>query len=113
MDRPQRDHRHGTCATWIADLKSAGLHYEITILEAVDAPKAPSMRCWWWTGANVTSLNDAERWWIAFGRASGWPLTNATDGGEGMSGYIHKETSRARMSVAWTPERHVKHAAKF
>jgi len=26
---------------------------------------------------------ERERWWIAFGRKLGWPLTNATDGGDG------------------------------
>jgi hypothetical protein len=42
-----------------------GLTYEIVTLEVVaDAPE----------------LAKAERWWIAFGRACGWPLTNITDG---------------------------------
>lgn len=41
------------------------------------------------------ALNDAERWWIAFGRACGWPLTNKTDGGEGM--FAMHESSRALM----------------
>jgi hypothetical protein len=26
---------------------------------------------------------ERERWWIAFGRRLGWPLTNATEGGDG------------------------------
>lgn len=36
-------------------------------------------------------LNTAERWWIAYGRASGWPLTNRTAGGEGLR-QVHEST---------------------
>ena len=72
LERP-REHRHAAksdgvdCVKWIRELQSKGLDYEITVLEALE---------------NDSSLSAAERWWIAYGRACGWPLTNCTDGGE-------------------------------
>lgn len=71
------------CKRWIAQLQQLGLDYEVVLLETGDL-----------------DLNIAERWWIAYGRASGWPLTNLTDGGEGASGYQHTDESRARISRA-------------
>lgn len=41
-----------------------------------------------------------EREVIALARALGEPLTNATEGGEGVLGLRHSEASRARMSAA-------------
>lgn len=61
--------RHGSrtyCKNWIAKLQLLGLTYDIAVLEILDDP---------------VELDQAERWWIAFGRACGWPLTNHTDGG--------------------------------
>lgn len=67
-----REHATATkktyCHSWILQLKNLGLTYEITILEVCDSAQ----------------LIDKERWWIAFGKACGWPLTNMTDGGEGI-----------------------------
>ena len=70
LKRP-RCHRRPSCADtycrrWVRELQRAGLDYEITILEVVDS---------------ATKLAETERWWIAFGRACGWPLTNLTEGG--------------------------------
>lgn len=92
MKRPN-DHRrpsnrkNANTSAWLLDLWSSGHDYEIVILQEVPSPKSPGTLCWWWPGLNATALNDAERWWIAYGRASGWPLTNATEGGEGCVGY--------------------------
>ena len=36
--------------------------------------------------------------WIAYGRAEGWRLVNATAGGEGILGYKHTEATRIRLS---------------
>jgi len=56
------------CARWIRKLKASGQRCEIVVLDiAQDAGSLPKL----------------EQWWIAFGRACGWPLTNMTDGGEG------------------------------
>lgn len=70
MRRP-REHRRPSCPDtycrrWVRTLQRIGLDYEIVVLENV--------RPW-------EDLADKERWWIAYGRASGWPLTNLTDGG--------------------------------
>lgn len=43
-------------------------------------------------------LSDCEVWWVAYGRASGWKLTNHTKGGKGMTGYTHTRSTRARIS---------------
>lgn len=41
---------------------------------------------------------ERERYWISYYRELGFSLTNATDGGEGISGYVHSDETRARMS---------------
>lgn len=69
-----KDHRRPSCPDtycrrWVKSLQRLGLDYEIFKLETFDTP---------------TKLAEAERWWIAYGRACGWPLTNIMDGG-GMS----------------------------
>lgn len=70
------------CANWLVDLVREGICYEIVVLQE------PSRE----------ELNDCERWWIAYGRASGWPLTNLTDGGEGALGRVIDDEHRAIMS---------------
>jgi len=70
---------------WIAELLRSGLDYEIVVLDTVAAKDA---------------LPAAERFWIAYGRACGWPLTNATDGGEGPLGVTRSLETRAKMSRA-------------
>jgi hypothetical protein len=63
-------------------LLATDLDYEIVVLE------------------NTTrkGLIDAERWWIAFGRACAWPLTNHTDGGDGLLNPSRR--TRAKISAA-------------
>src|SRR5678815_3233021 len=53
-------------ARWVAELQRDGFDFGIVVLDA----SAPDR------------LAEHERWWIAYGRALGWPLTNLTDGGE-------------------------------
>lgn len=94
--RPSREGTKSHCSNWIQRLIANGLTYEIIVLEETSRDH----------------LADAERWWIAYGRASGWPLTNMTDGGESakhatrekisaslMNHEVSSET-RAKMSVA-------------
>lgn len=97
--RPRKRHL-ALCGDWTRELRAAGFNYEIVVLELVADPKSVGVQCWWWTGKNTTALCDAERWWIAFGRALGWPLTNLTDGGDGISGYQHRSESRAKARAA-------------
>jgi hypothetical protein len=56
------------CARWVQQLQAVGLDYEIVVLEEL---------------AEDSALQAAERWWIAYGKGCGWPLTNQTAGGEG------------------------------
>jgi len=53
---------------WIAGLLAAGLDYEVVTLDRASSKE---------------ELEATERFWIAFGHACGWPLTNLTPGGEG------------------------------
>jgi len=81
---------------WIKTLFDAGLDYTIVVLEVV---------------ATKDALPAAERFWIALGRAFGWPLTNLTDGGDG--GLNPAPETRAKVSAALrgrvlTPEHRAK-----
>lgn len=70
---------------WIRSLHKVGLTYEVTIL-ARPAPAA---------------LDAEEKAWIARGRALGWRLTNATDGGDGQSrGYRTPDHVKQKLSAA-------------
>jgi len=97
MKRP-RQHRQARavsgktyCARWIRKLFSNGLDFEIVILEIV---------------SSQAGLPDAEKWWIAYGRACGWPLTNLTDGGEGLTNPSERtrEKMRAAARIRMTPQ---------
>lgn len=46
------------------------------------------------------ALDAAEMRWIAHGRAAGWPLTNGTDGGDGLRGLARTPEHGARISAA-------------
>jgi hypothetical protein len=82
---------------WIAQLEAAGLSYEIAVL-------APSTR---------ETLKADEVWWIAYGRASGWPLTNLTDGGDGTLGFVSGPETRAKISAYHKGRKHsAEHNAK-
>lgn len=86
---------------WIKQLEAAGLSYEIAVL----APSTPE------------TLKADEIWWIAYARASGWPITNLTDGGDGTLGWVPPPEYRAKISARFkgrkfTPEHLAKIAAK-
>lgn len=81
----QLKRKPGHRSSWIASLHQRGLDYEIAILQVL-------------SGAD--GLNEAECWWIAYGRLSGWPLTNHTDGGEGTRGLLFSAEHRRRLSEA-------------
>lgn len=46
----------------------------------------------------------AEKRWIAYGREQGWPLTNGTDGGDGVPGLSGE--SKERMLATWKGRKH-------
>lgn len=64
---------------WIQSLRHIGLDYQVVVLEIHDTKEG---------------LPDRERWWIAYGRLSNWPLTNHTLGGDGTVGYRHREETK-------------------
>lgn len=76
-------------SNWLQSLKRAGKRPLMTIIEQItgDMPWQPS-----------------ERYWIARGRALGWPLTNNTDGGDGVPGL--PQATRERMASVWRGRKH-------
>lgn len=65
-------------ARWIRKLASEGLRPSWQVLQEI-----PGGAGW----------REAERMWIAYGRHSGWPLTNSTAGGEGLD-YLNPEDEK-------------------
>lgn len=80
---PGRLRRNSHKNNWIKLLFAAGFNYKIVVLE--ESP---------------VDLKVAERFWIAYGRACGWPLTNLTDGGDGANGWKHTPESKAKLAAA-------------
>ena len=80
------------CENWIRSLLANGLDYEIVVLD---------------TALAKPELSVMERFWIAYGRACGWPLTNLTDGGDGRApGSIASAETRAKMSASRKGRKH-------
>lgn len=73
------------CKNWIRELCDLGLSYEIIVLSECDSDPL---------------LLTEEIWWIAYGRACGWPLTNLTSGGEGAAGVKQSVDNRRKKSEA-------------
>lgn len=67
---------------WINDVLGTGLSLLVDVLEET----------------NNCVLCERERYWILYGKENGWRLTNATDGGEGVSGYKFTEEAREKIS---------------
>lgn len=69
--RRPKQHRVGRkddgqlCQAWLRNLAEAGLSFDVAVLAYTTQEQ----------------LTHDERWWIAFGRACGWPLTNMNEGG--------------------------------
>ena len=87
-ERRLADHRRGLlkrghCRCWERLLIEQGLCCETAIVEE---------------GLTDAEVNDRERWWISYARQWAWPLTNATDGGDGSPGHVASQETRDRMS---------------
>jgi hypothetical protein len=74
---------------WIQELKRLGIKPDMIFLESVSGE-------WPW--------QESEKWWIKHGRDNGWPLTNNTDGGDGVEG-LPPET-QAKIKAAWKGRKH-------
>ena len=93
LNRPkahERDTTNSHKTRWIAQLKAAGLTYEIEVLEVVESPDL---------------LNEAECFFIAYFRSLGCRLTNLTDGGERVGGWVHRRETRAKLRAVWAKRR--------
>lgn len=78
---------------WLQSLKRRGLIPGLVILEEIRG-------AWPW--------QESERYWIKRGRREGWPLTNNTIGGDGVSGL--PEETRKRMAAVWKGRKHTPEA---
>ena len=82
-------------ARWISSLLARGTRYGVVTLAAVD---------------DVDQLDWLEKNWIAFGRLSGWPLTNIHDGGDAPRSQSAETkakigaASRSRIHPKWSEE---------
>lgn len=74
---------------WLQSLKSIGLKPEMVILEELDG---------------ASDWQAVERKWIQYGRGAKWPLTNNTDGGDGVCGL--PLATRRKMALTWTGRKH-------
>jgi len=95
MDRP-REHacpsrlkRRTHKSAWIKSLAKVGLRYVIAVLETVDS---------------IDRLNDCETWWMMFGRALGWDLTNHAPAGGSVRGLVRSVETREALKGKPLPE---------
>lgn len=75
---------HFPVSQWIIKLRKNGFDYDIAILEEhlTDA-----------------TLNDAEKFYVAYFKYLGFALLNCTEGGDGISGHKFSAETKARMSI--------------
>jgi len=74
---------------WIQSVLARGARPKLCILEELD---------------EGTDWQQSERAWIARGREQGWPLTNCTDGGDGLLN--PPEEVREKMRRTWIGRKH-------
>jgi DNA-binding CsgD family transcriptional regulator len=74
---------------WIKSVMAQGRTPMIQILEKL---------------AHADDWQEVERRWIAYGREQGWPLTNCTDGGDGVPNL--PPDIRERMRLTWLGRKH-------
>ena len=79
------NHTMGHVRNWEKSLVKLGLCCEWAIVE---------------DGLTDDEVGGRERWWITYGRQYGWPLTNLTDGGDGMFGHIPSMETREKVRRA-------------
>lgn len=74
---------------WLQSLKKNGQKPDLLILEEI---------------RGEFPWQESEKYWIARGRREGWPLTNNTAGGDGVTGL--PEETRKRMAAVWKGRKH-------
>jgi group I intron endonuclease len=78
-------------ANWLQSLKAKGLKPELVIFEMIE-------------GSDDWSWQESEKYWIKRGKSLGWPLTNNTDGGDGVVN-LPPET-KEKMRKTWLGRKH-------
>lgn len=78
------------CRNWIKKLQQAKLTYEIVVLDVLD---------------DASELDELECWWIAFGKACDWPLTNLTDGGMPSVKTLTRRSERQKRKIERAAQR--------
>jgi hypothetical protein len=76
-------------SNWLQSLATRGLEPEMVILERIEG-------AWPW--------QISERYWIAFARYHGWPITNNTSGGDGVRDL--PEEARRKIAATWKGRKH-------
>lgn len=92
-ERRARRKHNSRCGEWQRSLTAGGHRFGVITLQIIVSPEQ-------------NEVSDAERAWISYGRAQGWLLTNATDGGEGTPGRKMPQEERARLSRIHRGMRH-------
>ena len=77
-------------------LKSHKNNWIRKLLKSGDVPEIKVIT----TCESESELNELEKTYIKEFREKGYPLTNGTDGGEGISGWHHSAETRAKLSKA-------------
>lgn len=70
---------------WVNSLLARGLQPAMVVCDTCD---------------DEATANELEKAWIKLFRMAGVPLTNCTDGGDGMAGYKHTEESKQKNRLA-------------
>jgi hypothetical protein len=89
----RRPRRHGVGlindpnpkGAWVRGLVAEGVQFRIIVMEEA---------------SRAEDLDALECFWIAQGRALGWPLTNVTKGGKGWLGGRQSESAKRRIGQA-------------
>ena len=84
-----RMHRHESipetrCRRWVKELESRGFNYDVVVLE---------------TGNDAADLAAMKLWWMNYGRASGWPLTNSFKHRSPASDVVESRQQRGRRTL--------------
>lgn len=82
---------HSYRGCWIYSLQQQGAQPDMVVCDTCD---------------DKVTANELERAWIKLFRGAGMPLTNLTDGGDGISGLHHSIEARKKISEAGLRNQH-------
>lgn len=85
LNRSLKGYEKGHKANWLKSLAASGAQPCIEVIQTFGEPKV---------------LEKAEKYWIAYFKAMGCPLTNLTDGGDGQWGVKFTEERKLKIAKA-------------